>query len=235
MDSKSFYYLPMGGYYADGCVGSVLLNGTVFIYTISISFLLFVVVAQLVLTVKVCIAITRELTRSKTSHAVMKAFGWFLCQLLFMKCVQVISFVLTPSFFGNYYYDVPSYDTSHVYAFGTVMYLASVLGVLGYLLVLHESLEYLGISRLVDFLITLNRLQAMPGLAKRRKEKIQHIMECFDYPNCVREFVTVHQFHLPHTESYACSNFHYFFCLYELLISFCDYLLVSLLLVLFSL
>ena len=71
------------------------------------------------------------------------------------------------------------------------MYLASVLGVLGYLLVLHESLEYLGISRLVDFLITLSRLQAMPGLAKRRKEKIQHVMECFDYPNCVREFVTV--------------------------------------------
>ena len=30
-----------------------------------------------------------------------------------------------------------------------------------------------------------------PGLAKRRKEKIQHVMECFDYPNCVRESVTV--------------------------------------------
>ena len=34
--------------------------------------------------------------------------------------------------------------------FGSVMYLASVYGVIGYLLVLHESLEHFGISRLVD-------------------------------------------------------------------------------------
>ena len=195
MDSESFNYTR--GYYDSP--SSVHFNGTVLSYTTSISFLLFVVVAQLVLTVKICIAITRELTRSKRSQAMkyaVKAFGWFLCQLLFMKCVQVISIVLTPSFFAHYSYryrspPVPHYDASSLYAFGTVMYLASVLGVLGYLLVLHESLEYLGISRLVDFLITLSRLQAMPGLAKRRKEKIQHVMECFDYPNCVREFVTV--------------------------------------------
>ena len=195
MDSNSFYY--MRGYFDS--LSSVHFNGTVYFYTTSISFLMFVVVAQLVLTVKVCIAITRELTRSKRSQAMkyaVKAFGWFLCQLLFMKCVQVISIVLTPSFFVYYSHHYPSppvlhYDELSLYAFGTVMYLASVLGVLGYLLVLHESLEYLGISRLVDFLITLSRIQAMPGLAKRRKEKIQHVMECFDYPNCVREFVTV--------------------------------------------
>ena len=175
---NSFSYVYGKDDYSNHCAYSIHLNGTVFSYATSISFLLFVVVAQLVLTVQVCIAITKELTRSKRSQAVkytVKAFGWFLCQLLFMKCVQVISLVFTPS----------------VYAFCTVMYLASVFGVLGYLLVLHESLEYLGISRLVDFLITFSRLQAMPGLAKRRKEKIQHIMECFDYPNCVREFVTV--------------------------------------------
>ena len=177
--------------YSDYCAYSIHLNGTVFSYTTSISFLFFVVVAQLVLTVKVCIAITKELTRSKRSQSIkytVEAFGWFLCQLLFMKCVQIISLVFTPS----------------VYAFGTVMYLASVLGVLGYLLVLHESLEYLGISRLVDFLITLSRLQAMPGLAKRRKEKIQHVMECFDYPNCVREFVTVQK-----GSRFSLSNFTY--------------------------
>ena len=39
----------------------------------------------------------RELTRSKRLQAVkytMKAFGWFLCQLLFMKSVQVIALVM---------------------------------------------------------------------------------------------------------------------------------------------
>ena len=140
------------------CAYSIHLNGTVFSYTTSISFHFFVVVAQLVLTVKVCIAITKELTRPIRSQSVKytaKVFGWFLCQLLFMKCVQIISLVFSPS----------------MHAFGMLMYLASVFGVLGYLLVLHESLEYLGISRLVDLLITLSRLQAMPGLAKRRKEK----------------------------------------------------------------
>ena len=245
MDSNRFNY-KSDSYY---CVDSVHFNDTVLSYTTSISYFLFVVVAQLVLTVKVCIAITKELTRSKRSQAVrytVKAFGWFLCQLLFMKCVQVISIVLTPSFFGYYNYYVTSYDTSSVYAFGTVMYLASVLGVLGYLLVLHESLEYLGISRLVDFLITLSRLQAMPGLAKRRKEKIQHVMECFDYPNCVREFVTVQK-----GSRFSLANFTYpirnpmlatiamfilaisiTFFVY-MLISFCDFQLVSLLLVLF--
>ena len=185
--------------YPPHCFHLPHLNSTVFSYTTPISFLLFVVVAQLVLTVKVCLAITRELTRSKRSEAVkytMKAFGWFLCQLLFMKCVQIISIFVTPSFFKTITNEwdpntIIHYHTSSVYAFGTVMYLSSVLGVLGYLLVLHESLEYLGISRLVDFLITLSRLQAMPGLAKRRKEKIQHVMECFDYPNCVREFMAV--------------------------------------------
>ena len=99
--------------------------------------------------------------------------------------MQITSLIITPSIILSEYDDGNEHS---MYAFGTVMYLASVLGVLGYLLVLHESLEYLGISRLVDFLITLSRLQAMPGLAKRRKEKIQHVMECFDYPNCVREF-----------------------------------------------
>ena len=95
-----------------------------------------------------------------------------------MKCLEIVS-LLTLGSSGSSFFFVP------------LMYCVSVLSVLGYLLVLHESLEYLGISRLVDFLITLNRLQAMPRLAKRRKEKIQHILQCFDYPICVREFVTV--------------------------------------------
>ena len=181
MDGTTYKYECFD--YENHCASSICFNGTVFLYTTSISFLLFVVVAQLVLTVKVCIAITRELTRSKRSQAIkytVKAFGWLLCQLLFMKCVQIISLVLTPSFFiffNNGYFNPGLDNTLSLYAFGTLMYLASVLGVLGYLLVLHESLEYLGISRLVDFLITLSRLQAMPGLAKRHKEKIQHVME----------------------------------------------------------
>ena len=158
---------------------------TSFWTTTSVSFLLFVVVAQLVLTVKVCITITRELTRSKRSLArryTLKAFGWFLCQLFFMKGVQLgVLFVLNPL--------TPTGILLFVLAI--LLHLASVLSVLGYLLVLHESLEYLCISRLVDFLITLSRLQAMPGLARRRKEKIQHVLECFDYHNCVKEFATI--------------------------------------------
>ena len=179
------------------CVGDLLYSCAVidifsgplqspsFLTTTSVSFLLFVVVAQLVLTVKVCITIMGELTRSKRSHARMytlKAFGWFLCQLFFMKGVQLgVLFVLNPL--------TPNDNLSFV--LGILLHLASVLSVLGYLLVLHESLEYFCISRLVDFLITLSKLQAMPGLARRRKEKMQHVLECFDYPNCVREFATI--------------------------------------------
>ena len=172
------------GYNNTTCISNFYGNSThftMFSVATSVSFLLFVVITQLTVTVKVCVTITKELTKSKRSQAreyTLKAFGWFSCQLICMKCLEIVSLLtLGGSVFPFF--------------FGPLMYCVSVLSVLGYLLVLHESLEYLGISRLVDFLIALSRLQAMPRLAKRRKEKIQHILQCFDYPICVREFVTV--------------------------------------------